>query len=116
MKEVKCSQIPCFALATHRFTWPGSPQQASCYEHALAAQRIAAAMSFELQVLPQCRDCSNIATIFREGAELCLDHARTAGELVRVEVCDDCRAKLPLLAQGVTVELCERCSQLVVGA
>lgn len=77
MKPVKCSQITCFANATHRFTWPGSPEQPSCYEHALTAQRIAKAMSFELQILPECLVCSSTATIFANGSAYCREHART---------------------------------------
>lgn len=49
--KIKCSQVTCFAESTHRFTWPGSPEQPSCYEHAMTAQRIAEAMSFRLEVL-----------------------------------------------------------------
>ena|SRR5215216_1154865 len=52
MKVTKCSQVTCFAESTHRFTWPGSPEQPSCYEHAMTAQRVAEAMSFRLEVLP----------------------------------------------------------------
>jgi hypothetical protein len=52
MDRAKCSQVTCSDLSTHRFTWPGSPEQPSCYEHAITAQRLASAMGFELEIRP----------------------------------------------------------------
>lgn len=75
---MKCSQINCFALATHRFTWPGSPEQPSCYHHALVAERLATAMSFDLKVLPECLLCASTATVFRDGTAYCADHVPDA--------------------------------------
>lgn len=49
-KRMKCSQVTCMAPAGHLFTWPGSPEQASCYRHALWAQQIARAMGLELGI------------------------------------------------------------------
>lgn len=71
---MKCSQLTCLVEATHRFTWPGSPEQPSCYEHALTAQRVAAAMGFELQILPECLLCSSTATLFLAGSAYCQQH------------------------------------------
>lgn len=44
-----CSQVTCDAPATHRFTWPGHPEAASCHEHALKAVRLAEHMGFFLE-------------------------------------------------------------------
>lgn len=62
-------------MATHRFTWPGSLEQPSCYEHARAAKRIAEAMGFELQILPECLLCRETAIIFVNGSAYCREHA-----------------------------------------
>jgi len=45
-----CSQEGCDETATHRFTWPGSPEQSACPAHAQKAMRVAQAMGFFLEV------------------------------------------------------------------
>lgn len=47
----ECDQAECTAAATHRFTWPGHPEQYCCAEHGAKALQLAEAMGFELQVL-----------------------------------------------------------------
>ena len=48
----ECSQDGCEQAATHRFTWPGNPEQRSCAEHAEKARGVANAMGFSLEVVP----------------------------------------------------------------
>jgi hypothetical protein len=44
-----CSQVNCERPASHRFTWPGHPEAASCHPHALKAVQLAEHMGFFLE-------------------------------------------------------------------
>lgn len=50
-EEHKCSQDKCGRPGTHKYFWPGEPNQMyACLHHVVAVQRIAALMGFNIQM------------------------------------------------------------------
>lgn len=76
----ECSQNGCEETATHRYTWPGRPEQLACPDHARQAQSVASHMGWELHIVA-------LPTVVSEVAEALADPVgyayRKATELVR---------------------------------
>lgn len=48
-----CATLLCNGVPRSRFTWPGNKEQLACKECAERARNMAAAMGFELEILPR---------------------------------------------------------------
>ena len=48
-----CATLLCNGVPRYRFTWPGNKEQLACAECAERARNTAAAMFFNLEILPR---------------------------------------------------------------
>lgn len=64
----ECSQNGCEEVATHRYTWPGRPEQLACPDHARQAQGVASHMGWELHIVQLPTVVSDVAEMLRDPA------------------------------------------------
>lgn len=46
-----CGHVDCDALATHRYTWPGSVEGFACDRHAAGVRRVSEAIGCPVEVI-----------------------------------------------------------------